>query len=175
MHVYVAYPSKKVFNLHNPAEGFLVKGRAENSEEVMKAARICLAPLKFGAGLKGKFIEAMRCGTPAVTTRMGAEGIPGELSWNGRIEDDNEAFANAAADLYQNENAWKQAQENGFRIINTRFSKRAFEAAFLEKIDNVQSNLEKLRKQNFTGAMLQHHLYKSSYYMSKYIELKNKK
>ncbi len=175
MHVYGAYPSKKVFNLHNPAEGFLVKGRAENSEEVMTAARVCLAPIKFGAGLKGKFIEAMRCGTPAVTTSIGAEGIPGELPWNGAIEDDNEAFANAAADLYQKENAWKQAQENGFRIINTRFSKRAFEAAFLEEIEDVQSNLEKLRKQNFTGAMLQHHLYKSSYYMSKYIELKNKK
>ncbi|WP_424493584.1 glycosyltransferase family 4 protein [Salinimicrobium sp. GXAS 041] len=175
IHIYGAYPSKKVFNLHNPASGFLVKGRAKNSEEVMTAARVCLAPIKFGAGLKGKFIEAMRCGTPSVTTNIGAEGIPGELPWNGGIADDNEAFASAAVELYEDKNAWKQAQENGFKIMNGRFSKMAFEAAFLKKINAIKSNLEDHRRKNFTGAMLQHHLYKSSYYMSRYIELKNQK
>ena len=174
VHIYGAYPSEKVFNLHNPATGFLVKGRAENSEIVMKSARVCLAPIKFGAGLKGKFIEAMRCGTPSVTTTTGAEGIPGDLSWNGIIADNNKDFANAAVELYTNEELWKEAQKRGIEIINSRFSKKAFEEAFWTQLLQLKKDLQTHRKRNFTGAMLQHHQHKSTYFMSKYIELKNK-
>ena len=66
--VYGAYPSEKAENLHQPADGFIVKGRAEDAKEVVRNARVMLAPIRYGAGLKGKLIEAMQCGTPSVTT-----------------------------------------------------------------------------------------------------------
>ena len=59
LHVYGAYPSPKVTQLHQPKEGFLIKGRADCAQEVMQNAKVCLAPLRFGAGLKGKLIDAM--------------------------------------------------------------------------------------------------------------------
>ncbi|HET8866250.1 MAG TPA: glycosyltransferase family 4 protein, partial [Gracilimonas sp.] len=50
LHIYGAYPSQKVEQLHNPKEGFLVKGRAENAKEVVGNSRVLLAPIRFGAG-----------------------------------------------------------------------------------------------------------------------------
>ena len=54
VHIYGAYPSQKVLQLNNKKDAFLVKGRAENVASVMEKAKVCLAPLLFGAGLKGK-------------------------------------------------------------------------------------------------------------------------
>lgn len=175
MHIYGSYPSQKVYNLHQPASGFLVRGRAENAEEVMRTSRLCLAPLLFGAGLKGKLIQAMQCGTPSITTAVGAEGIPGELPWNGAIEDEPADFARAAIELYQNETLWKEKQQNGTRIINTRFSSPQLEKEFRSRIEALEKDLQLHRRKNFTGAMLQHHHHRSTYFMSKYIELKNRK
>ena len=75
MNVYGAYPSQKVTDLHNEKEGFLIKGRAVSAKEVIENARVLLAPIRFGAGLKGKLLEAMNYGTPSVTTSIGSEGI----------------------------------------------------------------------------------------------------
>ena len=96
LHVYGAYASEKVLQLHNPKEGFYVKRRAEDAKEVISKAKVLLAPLRFGAGLKGKFIDAMQCGTPSVTTQIGAEAMQGDFTWGGAIEDDVYAFAKAA-------------------------------------------------------------------------------
>ncbi|MDT0676946.1 glycosyltransferase [Autumnicola musiva] len=175
LHIYGAYPTQKVLDLHHKASGFLVKGRAENAYEVMKNAKICLAPLQFGAGLKGKFIDAMQCGTPSVTTSVGAEGIAGNFPWNGFIENKTKDFAEKAVGLYQNEKQWIKAQRNGFSIINQRFSKQIFEQELIGKINELNKNLLQHRRKNFTGAMLKHHLHKSTYFMSRFIEEKNRK
>jgi glycosyltransferase involved in cell wall biosynthesis len=174
MHVYGAYPSQKVEQLHNAKEGFLIKGRAEDSNDVMSDTKLCLAPLRFGAGLKGKLIEAMQCGTPSITTDIGAEGMHADLPWNGAIENTPEAFAKVAIELYTNETLWKQSQQNGIQIINECFDKNLFEEQFVNRINDLQSNLKSHRQQNFTGAMLMHHTASSTKYMSKWIEEKNK-
>lgn len=175
MHIYGSYPSQRVLNLHNPMSGFLVKGRAEDAERVMKTAKVCLAPLQFGAGLKGKLLEAMQCGTPSVTTPVGAEGIAGHLPWNGSIETNPESFSTAAVALYQNEGVWKEKQANGFKIVNQRFSALTFERQLEHRLQEFESSLEAHRRNNFTGGMLQYHQHRSTYFMSKYIELKNSK
>ena len=59
LHIYGSYPPPKATALNNPKSGFLVKGWADDAFEVMARARVCLAPLRFGAGIKGKFIDAM--------------------------------------------------------------------------------------------------------------------
>src|SRR6218665_1206354 len=75
LHVYGAYPSQQVNEWHKPAEGFYVLGRAADAKEVIGNARVLLAPLRFGAGIKGKLAEAMECGTPSVTTAIGSEAM----------------------------------------------------------------------------------------------------
>jgi glycosyltransferase involved in cell wall biosynthesis len=174
LNVYGAYPSQKVLQLHNKKDGFLIKGRASDAQKVVKEARVFLAPLRFGAGIKGKLLEAMQCGTPSVTTVIGAESMHGELPWNGFITDDVVDFVDVAVQLYQDNLIWLQAQQNGVKIINQRYVKELFENNFKTKIEFLRSNLQQHRLHNFMGAMLQHHTLKSTKYMSRWIEEKNK-
>ncbi|AXT53116.1 glycosyltransferase [Aquimarina sp. BL5] len=175
LHIYGAYPPPKATQLHNPKQGFHIKGWAKNAQEVIKQARVCLAPLRFGAGIKGKLAEAMLCGTPSITTTIGAEGMLGEDSdWNGFIKDTPEEFANAAIKLYNNQNIWHQAQQNGIEIINTLFQKDRHTNQLIQCISNLQNNLKEHRSKNFIGSMLHHHSMKSTEFMSRWIEEKNK-
>lgn len=174
LHIYGAYPSQKVEALHNAKESFLIKGRAEDAKEVMKNARICLAPLRFGAGLKGKLVEAMQCGTPSVTTSVGAEAMHGDLPWSGAIADNPGDIANSAVQLYINEKSWHKAQLNGIEILDREFNSSQHKVNLLSKIELVMNTLAEHRLHNFTGAMLMHHTISGTKYMSKWIEEKNR-
>jgi glycosyltransferase involved in cell wall biosynthesis len=174
MHVYGSYVTEKAMQLHNEKEGFLVKGRAENAQGVIKNSKILLAPIRFGAGIKGKLTDAMQCGTPNVTTTIGAESMFGDLVWNGKITDNVNDFANAAVELYLNKNLWKIAQKNGIEIINNRYNATIFGKLFMDKILETQNNLENHRTNNFIGEMLQMQTLKSTKFMSKWIEEKNR-
>jgi len=175
LHIYGAYPSQKVMQLHQPKEGFYIKGRAIDANEVVQNARLVLAPLRFGAGIKGKLIEAMQCGTPSITTTIGAESMHGHLPWSGCVTDDIQEFTNVATQLYQDEKLWHKAQENGISIINQRYSWDLFEKDFTSKIDFLLSHLTQHRLDNFLGSLLQHHTLNSTKYMSRWIEAKNSK
>ena len=174
LNIYGAYPSQKVLQLNNTKEGFVIKGRAGNANEVVLIARVVLAPLRFGAGIKGKLVEAMQCGTPSITTSIGAESMQGDLQWNGFVEDNPQTFADKAVQLYQDEKLWLQAQKNGVAIIQQRYLRTLFEVDFNEQINCLIRNLEKHRLNNFMGELLQHHTLRSTKYMSKWIEEKNK-
>lgn len=174
LHIYGAYPTQKVLQLNNATERFFVKGRAENAQETMSNYKLLLAPIKFGAGVKGKFVDAMQTGTPSITTSVGAEAMKDNFDWNGFVEDDFEAFVEKAVLLYNNEKEWQIAQKKGIKILNKNYDKTKFEAEFLEKIKYVEDNLIQHRNQNFIGQVLQHHFNQSTKYMSLWIEQKNK-
>ena len=175
IHIYGAYATEKVFQLHNQKEGFIIKGRAENVESVFSQAKVLLAPIPFGAGIKGKLLESMQFGLPNVTSAVGAESMHGNLDWNGFITDNENEFIEKAVLLYQNENLWQKSQENGYKIVENRFKKELFEPHFIHKIQEISENLESHRNQNFLGQILQHHTLQSTKYLSKWIEEKNKK
>ena len=175
IHIYGAYASEKVCQLHNEKEGFIIKGRAECVETVFNTAKVLLAPIPFGAGIKGKLLESMQFGLPNVTSAVGAEAMHGNHDWNGFITDNETEFVEKAVLLYQNENLWQKSQENGYKIVENRFKKELFEPHFIHKIQEISENLESHRNQNFLGQILQHHTLQSTKYLSKWIEEKNKK
>lgn len=174
LEVYGAYPSQKVLQLHQPKNGFFIMGRAEDANEVVKKARIVLAPIRFGAGLKGKLLEAMQCGTPSVTTTIGSEAMYGKLPWNGFIADDILEFAKQAVALYHDENLWLQSQKNGIAIVNECYQKANYSDQLINVVNALLDDLENHRLHNFMGSLLQHHAFRSTMYMSKWIEAKNK-
>lgn len=175
IHIYGAYASEKVYQLHNEKEGLLIKGRAEKVETVFNDAKVLLAPIPFGAGIKGKLLESMELGLPNVTSSVGAEAMHGNLPWNGFISDKENEFIEKAILLYQEETIWKQSQENGYRIAKEKFKKELFETDFWETIHTISKNLDEHRNANFLGQILQHHTLQSTRYLSKWIEEKNKK
>jgi len=175
LHIYGAYSALKVLQQNNARENFLVHGRAADAREAISRHRVLLAPILFGAGVKGKFIDAMQTGTPSVTTTIGSEAMNGEFEWNGVIEDNLEAFIDQAIRLYHDEILWLQYQKNGIKIINERYSNENFEMPFIRLIDNLLLNLNEHRNLNFLGQILQHHSMNSTKYMSLWIEEKNSK
>ncbi len=174
LNIYGAYATDKVMALHAPAEGFHVLGRADNAHDVMKSARINLAPLRFGAGIKGKLIDGMVCGTPSVATTIAAEAMSGGLPWGGLIADDWEKFANDAVRLYQDARQWQQAQRHGFDIIEQVYNRQRLSKELIERIQSHRDKITENRLANFTGAMLRHHHHRSTLYMSRWIEAKNR-
>lgn len=174
LNIYGAYPPEKAMRLNNKQQGFNVLGWANDVNEVMSQSRVCLAPLRFGAGIKGKLIDAMQAGLPSVTTTIGAEAMHGELPWCGCVTDNPEAFAKSAINLYEDENLWNSARENGFDLLIKRYSKEMYSKQFIERINELLIDLEQHRLNNFTGAMLRHHTMKSTQYMAQWIETKNK-
>lgn len=173
MEIYGAYSSARIEQMVDSKSNFIIKGRAKDAAEVVKKARVSLAPLRFGAGLKGKLAEAMIQGTPNVTTNIGAEGMNGSMDWNGFITNDPEEFAKAAVTLYNSPREWQVAQNKGFEIINSRFTKKVFYESFRELLAKLELGLSRHRDANFIGGMLMHHRVKSTYFLSKYIEMKN--
>jgi len=174
LHIYGAYTPPKATALHNPAQGFHVMNWAEDALQVMSAARICLAPLRFGAGIKGKLADAMLCGTPNITTPIGAEAMGDERPWPGAIEQCAEALAAAAVALYQDRERWTQAQQDGRQLIAGRYDRTVHGPALVECLQHCRSHLAAHRRSNFTGSMLRHHAHKSTQYMSQWIEAKNR-
>lgn len=174
LHIYGAYPPKKVTMLHRPESGFHIKGRAANALDVMRQARVSLAPLRFGAGIKGKLADAMLAGTPGVTTSVGAESMHGGLEWSGIIADEPENIAAAAVNLYRDREAWQRARENGYAIIRTLFNRAENGTSLINRIRRCRENIETDRLNNFTGAMLRHHHHRSTEFMSRWIEEKNR-
>lgn len=175
LHIYGAYPPPKATQLHNPKEGFHIKGWAEDAQAVMQSARVCLAPLRFGAGIKGKLMDAMRCGTPSITTSIGVESMSGGLPWGGALENTAEAFVAAAVAHYQNEMLWQQKQQQGFTILHDYFYREDNALALQTRLTLLADTIQCERNNNFIGQMLRHHSHKSTQYMGQWIEAKNKK
>lgn len=173
--VYGAYAPQQILELHNETQGFLIMGWAPDIADVFRTARVCLAPLRFGAGLKGKLLDAMRYGIPSITTTIGAEGMCEALFFPGCIQDDNEKFIANAIQLYNDEDRWNDFQKQGFSIVEKRFLKSSFSEAFSKRLEDLFQNIDSHRKTNFVGQMLLHHSNQASKYMGKWIEEKNQK
>ncbi|WP_321253391.1 glycosyltransferase [Psychroserpens sp.] len=174
LHNYGAYASEKVSQLHNEREGFYIKGFTEDVNSVMQTSKVLLAPLRFGAGLKGKLFDAMRNGLPFVSSSIGAEGIF-DTSQTGCICDDSQAFIDRAIKLYLDQSVWASQQVMGYEVLASKFSKLEFEHVFEERLSVLKANYLSGRQQNFIGQLLQFHNLQSTKYMSKWIELKNRK
>lgn len=174
LHIYGAYTPPKATALHNPAQGFHIMNWAEDALQVMSAARVCMAPLRFGAGIKGKIVDAMLCGTPNVTTPVGAEAMHGEEAWPGAVVNTAREFADHAVQLHTDKARWQAAQAHGNTLLANRYRQSLHGPALIQKLKECQENLVNIRRDNFTGSMLRHHHHKSTQYMAQWIEAKNR-
>ena len=95
--------------LEQPDNGIIVKGFVSEEElaRLYVSCRVVVVPLRYGAGVKGKVIEALYNGAPVVTTSIGAEGIP-EADQVMAVRDEPAAFAGEVISLYQDKARCRQ-------------------------------------------------------------------
>jgi glycosyltransferase involved in cell wall biosynthesis len=139
--VYVvgAYPPLEVLNLSEI--GFKVTGKVPETRDYYQEKMVFIAPIRFGAGVKLKVLEAMSCGIPVVSTSLGAEGIPCENGRDIMIADKNEEFAEKILNLLKDENLWKKISENGRKLVE---EKRSYDAIAKNMDEVYRRKLESL-------------------------------
>ncbi len=174
MYVYGNYAPQHIKELHNEKEGFFIKGWALSVKDAMSTARVCLAPIRFGAGLKGKLLDAMAYGIPAVTTSLGAEAMYGRFYDAGGIADSPEKITKLSVALYTDKIKWQQSTQRGFSIIKERYNGIPISKEFMSRLLVLKTNLTRHRQEHFIGQILQHQSLQATKYLSKWIEEKNK-
>ncbi len=171
LHIYGAYPPPKATQLHNVKEGFLIKGWGESSILVTQNARVSLAPLRFGAGLKGKLFESMKCHTPSVTTSIGAEGISTADTWPGAIADDANRFVDVAVRLYSDKDYWYDQDKKILPALLQFSPEKVLD--WISVVDELMASIEQHRARNFIGKLLGYEFHQAHKYMGLWIEAKN--
>jgi GT2 family glycosyltransferase/glycosyltransferase involved in cell wall biosynthesis len=95
-----------------------VTGRVPQTTPYLDAARVSIAPLRFGAGVKGKIGEAMSHGVPVVTSTVGAEGIGLRHGEHALIADSPDAFAAAVVALHRDRALWESISASALAHID---------------------------------------------------------
>lgn len=175
LHLYGAYASQKVLNLHQPKERFFVKGRAEGARTTLASYRLMLAPIPFGAGLKGKFVDAMFVGLPSVTTVVGAEGMIKDGLWPGGIALDTQELIASAVELYMEEPLWIDAQAKCAKSLINATASPDLVLTFEARLQVLFSALAAHRARNVVGQVLHFQTNNGTKYMSLWIAEKNKR
>jgi len=100
-------------------------GFVPDPEAVFERSRVFVAPLRYGAGMKGKVGHSMSCGLPVVTTAIGAEGLDLVDGEHVLIAERPDDFARAVVRAYSDARLWKRLSTRGRAHIASRFSERA--------------------------------------------------
>jgi len=174
LHCYGSYGDKYAGELNRPEIGFHYKGRADDVLETMQQYRVNLAPLRFGAGLKGKLFDAFASQTPSVTTPVGAEGITGHLDWGCSLSASAHNFARNAVIVHEAPATWERVRLAGETIVQQRFLRKDWLPRLSTMLTEAKEQLAARRMDNFTGRMLRHHHHRSTEFMSRWIEAKNR-
>ncbi|GFO64822.1 glycosyltransferase [Geomonas paludis] len=118
-------------------------GFVDDLRPLFEKALVYVAPLRFGAGIKGKVLEAANFGLPVVTTSVGAEGIGLIDGKSVAIADNAQAFSVAVLALHRNQELWELIRYEGRNYVESNFSQRALQA----KVDDVLGKLLRTGKQ----------------------------
>ena len=107
-------------------DGVIVKGFVSEEElkELYAKCRMVVVPLRYGAGVKGKVVEAMYYGLPIVTTEVGAEGIPG-VEDAVIIKDGEDEMASAICDNYNDSERLRRLSRKSIACVKEHFSIQA--------------------------------------------------
>src|SRR5262245_7128391 len=111
-----------------------VLGHVKDVDPVFDAARVFVAPLRYGAGVKGKIGQSLACGLPVVTTSVGAEGMALVDREHALIADGPEAFAQAVVELYGDPALWARLSAAGRRHVGTHFGRERTRALLDEAV-----------------------------------------
>jgi glycosyltransferase involved in cell wall biosynthesis len=100
----------------------LVHGFVPDVGPFFNASKISVAPLRFGAGIKGKINQSQAYGVPVVATSAAVEGMQLAHGESVLVADTPEKFAEAILNVYTNENLWNRLSQNGIKNLEQHFS-----------------------------------------------------
>ena len=119
--------------------GIQFVGYVKDLDATLAFYRVSVAPLRFGAGIKGKVAAALGAGVPTVLTGIAAEGMGIVDRIHALVRDEAEAFARATVELYRDKALWSELAQNGRHLVDRRFGAAANRGAYLRVLEAAQA------------------------------------
>ncbi|MDC0637194.1 glycosyltransferase family 4 protein [Flavobacteriaceae bacterium] len=172
LHICGAYGREGQVRHWSKTRGVVVHGWVADIDQVLSTSRVNLAPLRFGAGLKGKILHALEMGLPTLTTPIGAEGITNGQDQVPCIAETDHDMIQRAVALYQDHHLWQSQQVMGQELIKVSFNKAHFYEMFTAHMSLVAHDITAHRQRHFLGQVFQHQTLYASKYMGRWLTLK---
>lgn len=131
-----AYPTRKILALKE-IQRVKVTGFVEDLYEYLEKAKVVVAPMRFGAGIQNKVLEAMALRKPVVTTSKGARGIAGENGKHFIVADAPEEMAEKILGLLNDDEKRKMIGESGRALIEERYTWDVVGEKLLKEIEEI--------------------------------------
>lgn len=130
-------PPAEILNLSS--SNIVIRGYVSDDELSLlySTCKLVVIPLRYGAGVKGKTVEAMQCGIPIITTSFGVEGLPGDHAFI-TVKDTKDEFAMATVKLYNNNRELQIQSEKNVEYIQKNF----LEEVAVSILNNALSTIE---------------------------------
>ncbi len=120
---YILGKGASVFNGRH--KNIKTKENIKDINEELSKYRVFVCPLRYGAGVKKKVLDAMASKTPLISTKFGYEGIIGMLKQSVSLQPDE--FIKKTDELYRNKNIWNKVSNHNFKIVKKYYSMASFE------------------------------------------------
>jgi GT2 family glycosyltransferase/glycosyltransferase involved in cell wall biosynthesis len=104
------------------SDRIVIKGYIADLHELFGSVRLSIAPLRFGAGMKGKIVSSLLYGVPVVATSIAVEGMGMTQGKEVLVADDPEEFARSIIDVYNSRPKWEALSAKGLEFATERFS-----------------------------------------------------
>ena len=108
---------------HDGRDNIIVDGYVKDLDAYFNKIRITVAPLRYGAGIKGKVAVSLSHGVPCIATTIAAEGMNLIHGDNILVCDKATDMAESVVQLYQNPDLWNSLSENGIKFVNDNYSR----------------------------------------------------
>jgi GT2 family glycosyltransferase/glycosyltransferase involved in cell wall biosynthesis/SAM-dependent methyltransferase len=119
-----------------------VVGWVENLQPLLERARLMVAPLRYGAGMKGKVTQCLAMGLPVVTTTVGAEGLDAKDGESILIADDIREMAEYIIRAYRDDELWSRLSRGGQSIVAAACSPQVIEYQMRRLLGETFSTVE---------------------------------
>nr|WP_315221011.1 glycosyltransferase [uncultured Flavobacterium sp.] len=123
--------SKEILALHS--EKFKILGYVEDVSAYFLESRVFVAPLRYGAGIKGKIGQSLEFGLPLVTTKIGAEGFDFKENTNWIVADKKEEIVKNILEIYKDETLWNKISSDSEMVIEP-FSNNTIEKKIISLV-----------------------------------------
>ena len=134
-HIIGSKTPREILDLQS--DQIIVHGFVKDVAPHFASCRLSIAPLRYGAGVKGKVNQSMAYGVPCVLTPAAAEGMYLKHGRDALILETPEAFANSMIKIYQDCELWKRLSDDGIKNIKENFSFEAARRALLSALTSI--------------------------------------
>lgn len=118
-----------------------VTGYVPDLAQYFDNCRLSVAPLRFGAGVKGKVLTSLSYGLPIVASSMAIEGLHLTAGKDVLVADNPADFCQAVVSLYRGETLWNQLSKNGLEVVAQHFSRAAVRSELVQWLASIESRM----------------------------------